>query len=321
MSDTVQLSATIPDDMAGLRLDQALAGLFPDYSRSRLKQWIVDGQVTVNGRPLRPKDKLRGGEAIEIAATLVEQTAWTGENIALDIVYEDDDVIVINKPAGLVVHPAAGNQAGTLVNALLHHAPELNALPRAGIVHRLDKNTSGLLIVARTLSAHKHLVDQLQARLCKREYQAVVNGVMIAGGKVDAPLARHPLNRKRMAVVDEGREAISHFRVVERFRAHTLASVQLETGRTHQIRVHMAHIQFPIVGDPEYGGRLHMPKGATEALRDALHGFKRQALHAVRLTVTHPRLGTPMEWSAPLPPDMMALIAVLRADVASDKAK
>ncbi|KAF0190918.1 MAG: 23S rRNA pseudouridine synthase [Gammaproteobacteria bacterium] len=307
--------------MAGLRLDQALAGLFPDYSRSRLKQWIVDGQVTVNGRSLRPKDKLRGGEAIEIAATLVEQTAWTGENIALDIVYEDDDVIVINKPAGLVVHPAAGNQAGTLVNALLHHAPELNALPRAGIVHRLDKNTSGLLIVARTLSAHKHLVDQLQARLCKREYQAVVNGVMIAGGRVDAPLARHPLNRKRMAVVDEGREAISHFRVIERFRAHTLASVQLETGRTHQIRVHMAHIQFPIVGDPEYGGRLHMPKGATEALRDALHGFKRQALHAVRLTVTHPRLGTPMEWSAPLPPDMVALIAVLRADVASDKAK
>lgn len=323
MSDSVHLFATVPEDMAGWRLDQALAGLFPDYSRSRLKQWILDGQVTVNGRPLRPKDKLQGGEAVAIAAELVGQTAWSGENIALDIVYEDDAVIVINKPAGLVVHPAAGNQAGTLVNALLHHAPELNAVPRAGIVHRLDKNTSGLLIVARTLAAHKHLVDQLQARLCRREYLAVVNGVMIAGGTVAAPLARHPVQRKRMAVVDEGegREAITHYRVAERFRAHTLVSVRLETGRTHQIRVHMAHIQYPIVGDPEYGGRLHMPKGASEALRVALHGFRRQALHAARLTVMHPRRGEPMEWSVPLPPDMTALLEVLRADAATVAAR
>ena len=315
MSEPQRFAATVPAEMSGKRLDQVLAEMFPDYSRARLKQWILDGQVMVDAQPRRPRDKLSGGESIVISAVPDERETWQPENIVLDIVYEDDDIIVVNKPPGLVVHPAAGNLTGTLVNALLHYAPELNTLPRAGIVHRLDKNTSGLLIVARTLPAHKRLVEQLQARQCKREYLAVVNGVMISGGTVDAAIGRHPVQRKRMAVVEGGgRAAISHYRVMERFRSHTLVSVRLETGRTHQIRVHMAHIRHPLVGDPEYGGRLRLPKGASDKLREMLRSFRRQALHAARLTVIHPRSGRSMEWNVPMPADMEALIAALRED-------
>ena len=312
---TVQcLAAKVPAAAAGRRLDQVLTELFPDYSRSRLQAWIKTGRVTVNGQVPRPRDKVWEGDELALQAVESVETPWTGEAMALDVVYEDADILVINKPAGLVVHPAAGNWAGTLVNALLHHAPELAHLPRAGVVHRLDKDTSGLLVVARTLAAHKSLVAQLQARTVKREYHAVVNGVMTAGGTVEAPIARHPVDRKRMAVVGGGREAVSHYRVVERFRAHTHITVQLETGRTHQIRVHMAHIHHSLVGDPTYGGRLRLPPACTEALRTALRAFKRQALHAGALGLLHPARGEAMHWEVPLPADMAQLLEVLRDD-------
>jgi 23S rRNA pseudouridine1911/1915/1917 synthase len=229
-------------------------------------------------------------------------------------VFEDDDLLVINKPPGLVVHPAAGNPDGTLLNALLHHAPDLAALPRAGIVHRLDKDTSGLMMVARNLAAHTRLVADLQARDIRREYLAVVNTVLTAGGEVDAPIGRHPVDRKRMAVVSGGKPAVTHYRVVERYRAHTLVRLRLETGRTHQIRVHMAHIHCPVTGDPVYGGRLRQPRGAGELLRTVLQGFRRQALHAERLAFRHPGSGEPVSWEAPVPPDMQELIEALRED-------
>lgn len=311
------LAAKVPPEAAGRRLDQVLVELFPDYSRSRLQAWIKDGQVTVDGRLPRPRDKLWGGEALALNAVESVETPWAGEAIPLHVIYEDQALLVIDKPAGLVVHPAAGNWEGTLVNALLHYAPELANLPRAGVVHRLDKDTSGLLVVARTLAAHKSLVAQLQARTVKREYEAVAAGVMTAGGTVEAPIARHPVDRKRMAVVGGGREAVSHYRVVRRFRAHTHIKVRLETGRTHQIRVHMAHIHHPLLGDPVYGGRLRMPAGCSEALREALHAFKRQALHAGALGLLHPESGEAMDWRVPLPADMQKLLEVLGDDAES----
>lgn len=299
---------------AGMRLDQALAGLCPHYSRSRLKQWIDQGLVTVNGDILRPRDKVQEGDEITLQPVAAADTRWTGEAIDIEVVYEDAHLIVVNKAAGVVVHPAAGNRSGTLVNALLHYAPELATLPRAGIVHRLDKDTSGLLVVARSALAHKHLVEQLQARTVSRLYLAVVEGVMVAGGTVDAPIARHPLHRQRMAVVRGGREAITHYRVRERFRCHTLIEVRLETGRTHQIRVHMAHIHYPLLGDPVYGKRVRLPAAATAPVLAALGGFRRQALHAAELGLIHPASGETMHWQAELPADMQALIAVLRED-------
>ncbi len=314
MTEPRRLSTEVPPEMAGRRLDQALSELFPDYSRSRLKKWVEEGHVQVDGHLLRPKDKLAGGEAITLEVLPQPDERFGPEAIPLRIVYEDDQLIVIDKPAGLVVHPAAGNWQGTLLNALLHHAPELAAVPRAGIVHRLDKDTTGLLVVARTLEAQGALVEQLQARTVSREYEAVTLRVMTAGGTVDAPIDRHPVDRKRMAVVAHGREAITHYRVLERFRAHTHITVKLETGRTHQIRVHMAHVNFPLVGDPVYGGRLRLPAGATPALRDMLQHFPRQALHAARLGLEHPRTGESMSWSAPLPEDMQQLLALLRRD-------
>lgn len=314
MTDIQILHGEIPPSCAGMRLDQALAQLFDGYSRSRLSQWLKAGQVRVNGQQLRGRDKVWGGEQVEIHAELEEQTAWQAEAIALEIVYEDEQLLVINKPAGLVVHPAAGNPAGTLVNALLHHDASLNTIPRAGVVHRIDKDTSGLLVVARTLTAQKSLVEQFQAHSLLREYQAVVTGVLTAGGTVDAPVGRHPVQRKRMAVIPNGKPAVTHYRVVERFRAHCWIRCRLETGRTHQIRVHMAHIHHPLVGDPVYGGRLRLPKGCTETLTETLRHFRRQALHAGRLGLVHPTSGETLEWNAALPADMESLLVSLRAD-------
>ncbi len=300
--------------MAGRRLDQALAELFPDYSRSRLQQWIKAGQVQVDGHSLKARDKVAGGETVAISASLTEEVTSLPQAIPLDILYEDDSLMVIHKPAGLVVHPAAGNPDGTLLNALLNHDPGLASVPRAGIIHRLDKQTSGLLVVARSLSAHHYLVDQLQQRLVKREYEALVCGVMTAGGTVDAPIGRHPVDRKRQAVNERGKTAVTHYRVLARYRAHSRVRVQLETGRTHQIRVHMAHIRHPIIGDPVYGGRLRLPRACSEDMEAALRGFRRQALHALRLGLVHPVSGEAMSWEAPLPADMLALIEVLEAD-------
>lgn len=301
-------------ELAGQRFDQALARLFPEYSRSRLTQWIKEGHAFLDARPARPRDPVMSGQKVRLEVTEVPLTGIEPEALPLDIAYEDAALIVVNKPSGLVVHPGAGNRAGTLQNALLHHAPELLNIPRCGLVHRLDKDTSGLLAVARTLEAHTRLVAALQAREFEREYTAVVNGVMTGGGTVDAPLARHATDRLRMSVREGGREAITHYRVLERFRAHTQVAVQLETGRTHQIRVHLAHIRYPIVGDPVYGRRLALPPAATPRLKDTLQGFRRQALHARRLGLVHPVSGEALHWEAPLPADMQALVAALKDD-------
>ncbi len=336
MTNSEQLSQVIPDELSGKRLDQALAAMFPNYSRARLQRWIKDGHVTVDGSRLRPKDQIHGGEQVELSIVLEEETSWRPQKLPLDIVFEDESVIIINKPSGVVVHPGAGNMDGTLSNALLHHAPELELVPRAGIVHRIDKDTSGLLMIARTIVAQKSLVEQLQARTVEREYRALTQGVMTAGGTVDAPIGRHPVNRTRQAVVEnrvlnnedgefDGREArnakeaITHYRVLEKFRAHTYIKVKLETGRTHQIRVHMAYVNYPLVGDSVYGGRLRIPPKVTPELEAALRGFKRQALHAARLGFVHPQSGEFVEWEAPLPDDMAKLIEVCRQDAQDQK--
>lgn len=320
MSKAKVRTAEIPADYAGRRLDQALAALFPDVTRSQLQQWIAGGHVLVNDHVPRKRDKVQGGEQVELREPTAPVTTDVAEAIALDIVHEDKSIIVINKPAGLVVHPGAGNQRGTLMNALLHHAPELAHLPRAGIVHRLDKDTTGLMVVARTEQARQHLIEELQAREISRDYVAVVNGIMISGGTIEAPIGRHRGDRTRMAVTEGGREAVSHYRVVKKYRAHTLVQVSLESGRTHQIRVHMAHLKFPIVGDPVYGGRLRVPPGADPVLIDMLRSFKRQALHAVKLMLRHPVSGDTMHWSASVPPDMAQLMEALNADAVTHKA-
>lgn len=308
------LQATVPDSSAGRRFDAVLAELFPDYSRSRLAAWIKSGDARLDGREVRPRDPVRGGEAVTLNVELDVQTHSEPEDIALDVLYEDEHVIVVNKPAGLVVHPGAGNPAGTLVNALLHRDPSLNTLPRAGIVHRLDKDTSGVMVVARTLPAHTALIEQLSSRQVHRQYLAVVVGALVSGGTANAPIDRHPRDRIRMAVRDDGRDAVTHYRLRERFRAHTLLECRLETGRTHQIRVHMAHLKHPIVGDPLYGGPLKLPRGATEALIATLRGFKRQALHAETLEFVHPVTGEPVRCTAPVPDDLRELIRVLHDD-------
>ncbi len=308
----VDIEASVLDALDGLRLDQAAARLFPEYSRSRLQAWIKDGSLRIDGRSARPRDKVSAGEVLRVIATLADETHAEAQPMALDIVHEDDALLVIDKPAGLVVHPAAGNRDGTLLNGLLYHDAALSKVPRAGIVHRLDKDTSGLLVVAKTLAAHTALVEQLQARAFEREYLALSRGVATGGGSVDAPIGRHPVHRTRMAVHPTGRESVTHYRVAERFRAHTLFRVRLETGRTHQIRVHLAHIQYPIVGDPLYAGRAWMPAGAPDGVRDALRGFRRQALHARRLGLTHPDTGEWLVWERPVPDDMARLLDVLR---------
>ncbi|MEW6764209.1 MAG: 23S rRNA pseudouridine(1911/1915/1917) synthase RluD [Pseudomonadota bacterium] len=307
--------AVLSEEQIGMRLDQAIAQCFPDYSRSRLTAWLKDGKILVNGLTgIAPRTEVVGGEQIELLVEPEIRTEALPEDIPLDVVYTDEHIIVINKPAGLVVHPGAGNATGTLMNALLFHFPELRQLPRAGIVHRLDKDTSGLLVVARSLPAHKALVEALADRDMHREYLAVAQGLLVAGGTVDKPIGRHPRERTRMAVTETGREAITHYRVAEKFRQHTLLRVQLETGRTHQIRVHMAHLKLPLVGDPDYGGRLRLPKGASPELIELLRGFRRQALHAARLELEHPSTGEIMAWEAPIPADMQALIELLRED-------
>jgi 23S rRNA pseudouridine1911/1915/1917 synthase len=316
-TSTVRLQLEVPDAQGGQRLDQALAALLPDHSRSRIKGWIDGGEVRLNGAPCRPRDKVTPGDAIAIDAVLPVETAAVPQSLPLEIVHEDRHVLVVNKPAGLVVHPGAGNPDRTLQNALLAHDPPLALLPRAGIVHRLDKDTSGLLVVARTLAAHTALVRMLEAREVHREYEAVCRGVLTAGGTVDAPIDRHPLDRVRMAVREGGRDAVTHYRVIRRFRAHTHLRVQLETGRTHQIRVHMAHIGYPLVGDKVYGGRLALPRGASESLRQALRAFPRQALHAARLELPHPVTGKPLVAEAPLPADLVELLRALGADAAA----
>lgn len=317
MTVTTYLNTKIPLTLSGYRLDKALAELFPDYSRARLQQWIREGQVLVNAVPLRAKDKVLGGEDIQIVAESSEEVTWEAQDLPLNILYEDEDVLVINKPAGLVVHPGAGNAHNTLVNALLFHAPELSDVPRAGIIHRLDKDTSGILVVARNLTAHTSLINQQQAREFKREYQAVIMGVLVSGGTVNAPIDRHPNLRTQMAVVEEGRgrPAITHYRVMQRYRAHTLVRVKLETGRTHQIRVHMLYKRHPIVGDPVYGGRFRIPPSSSAEFLETLRTFGRQALHAEILGFVHPRTGEMMEWSAPPPEDMQNLLAALAQDV------
>jgi 23S rRNA pseudouridine1911/1915/1917 synthase len=316
----VRLSLRIPDSQAGQRLDQALAAVLPDYSRSRIKGWIESGEVRIDGAVRRPRDKVDGGEQVEIDAALPEETTAQAQSIPLTIAHEDRHLLVIDKPAGLVVHPGAGNPDSTLQNALLAHDPQLAALPRAGIVHRLDKDTSGLLIIARTVPAHTALVRMLEERAIHREYEAICRGVMTAGGTVDAPIDRHPTDRVRMAVREGGREAVTHYRVIKRFRAHTHVRVQLETGRTHQIRVHLTHVGYPLVGDKVYGGRLALPKGLGEDTRAALRAFPRQALHAARLELDHPVTGKRLAVASPLPADMTRLLDQLAADAAAAQA-
>ncbi len=312
MAQSDLFSAEVPQHLSGCRLDQALAEMFPDYSRSKLQTWIRGGRVHVDGVVRKPKDKVEGGESIVLDAEPEPVISCEAEAIPLDIVHQDESLIVINKPAGLVVHPAAGNWQGTLQNGLLHLDPNLVALPRAGLVHRIDKETTGLLVIARTLSAHKNLVDQLQARTIGREYLAITKGRMTAGGTVDAPIGRHPVDRKRYAVHASGKNAVTHYRVQERFLLHTLVRVKLETGRTHQIRVHMAHIRYPLLGDPVYGGRFGLPPACPEALESCLRGFRRQALHATKLRLEHPRTGDHCEWEVGIPDDMADVLKELR---------
>lgn len=314
--DRVERRVTVPGDLAGRRLDQAAAALLPEFSRSRLKGWIDTGRLTVGGERSRPRAILRGGEELELAAELEADTEVVPEDIPLAIVYRDDALLVVDKPIGLVVHPGAGNRSGTLQNALLHLEPELAVLPRAGLVHRLDKDTSGLLLVARTLAAQKTLAAALERREIHRTYQAVCQGVLSGGGTVDAPIGRHPRERTKMAVVARGRPARTHYRVLERFRAHTHCELELETGRTHQIRVHMAHIRAPLVGDPTYGGRPRLPREPSDALRALLQGFPRQALHATKLALAQPATGAPLSFTSELAPDIRALVAALRGDAA-----
>ncbi|ADV26417.1 pseudouridine synthase, RluA family [Pseudoxanthomonas suwonensis 11-1] len=306
--------ATVPDEAAGRRFDAVLAELFPEYSRSRLAAWIKSGDALLDGQPARPRDAVKGGETVSLAEVSEIQTEAVAEDIPLDVLYQDEHLFVLDKPAGLVVHPGAGNPAGTLVNALLHRDPGLAALPRAGIVHRLDKDTSGVMVVARTLQAHTGLVAQLAAREVRRQYVAVVVGALVSGGTANAPIDRHPRDRLRMAVREDGRDAVTHYRLRERFRAHTALECRLETGRTHQIRVHMQHLRHPIVGDPLYGGPLKLPRGATEDLVASLRGFGRQALHAEVLEFQHPVTGAQVRVEAPLPKDMLELLRVLRED-------
>ena len=304
----------LPPEAAGRRLDQALADALPEFSRSRLKRFIDAGHLTVDGGLPRPRDIVAGGERIALDAPIEDAVEPLAQALPLAIVYEDEAVIVVDKPAGLVVHPGAGNRDRTLQNALLAHDPRLAKLPRAGIVHRLDKDTTGLLIVARTDAARDSLTEALAARAIEREYQAIAVGVMTAGGTVDAPIDRHPVDRVRMAVRTGGRDAVTHYRVIERFRRHTWVRVMLETGRTHQIRLHLAHVGYPLVGDAVYGGRLVIPRGAAPALATALRDFRRQALHAAKLSFPHPDDGRAVEVTAPLPADFLNLIAALRRD-------
>ena len=312
--------ATVSASLAGKRLDQALALLFDDYSRTLLTAWIRDGRVRLNGRPCKPREPVAIGDVVELDALLAASEETTAEALDFGVVVDDRDCLVVDKPAGLVVHPGAGNRTHTLVNGLLHRWPELAALPRAGLVHRLDKHTSGLLVVARTPRAFQRLTALLAAREIHRSYQAIVHGIVVAGGTVDAAIARDRQHRTRMRVTEGGREAVTHYRVLRKYRAHTQLEVQLETGRTHQIRVHLQHIGSPIVGDPDYGTRRRLAPGATPALAHALTTLQRQALHACRLEFPHPAGRRNVTATSPLPADLTALLAALADDLAAHSA-
>ncbi|MCE2573606.1 23S rRNA pseudouridine(1911/1915/1917) synthase RluD [Motilimonas eburnea] len=315
MSQELELQAEVAPHQIGQRLDQALAELFPDYSRSRIKEWILADRVEIDGALVnKPREKVLPGQQIQLNALLEDEVRFEAQPIELNIVYEDDDILVINKPADLVVHPGAGNPDGTVLNALLHHYPAIVEVPRAGIVHRLDKDTTGLMVVAKTVPAQTHLVTALQAREITREYEAIAIGRLTAGGMVDAPIGRHGTHRTQMAVRETGKPAVTHYRVAEKFRAHTRLRLRLESGRTHQIRVHMSHLGHPLIGDQLYGGRARLPKNAGPELVAMLRGFKRQALHAAMLELDHPITGERMQWQAPIPQDMIELTETLRQD-------
>ena len=305
------LKIIIPDRMTGQRFDVALSEMLPDYSRSKITAWIKSGEALINHKPFKPKDKVNGSEMVELTISQKQKNDWVCEDIPLNIVFEDEDIIVLNKVVGLVTHPGAGNWSGTLANALLHYEPKLATLDRAGIVHRLDKNTSGLMVVARNEKSQKYLVEQLQNHSVSREYSAIVYGHMVAGGTIDEPIGRDTKDRVKQAVSSHGKEAVTHYRVIDRYQNHTHVKAILETGRTHQIRVHLSHIGYPLIGDPMYGGKVRFPKKADEVLKEALVNFKRQALHARKLTLSHPISGEMMSWKAPLPEDMLVLLDVL----------
>ena len=304
----------VPSDLHGARLDAAAAALFPDYSRSRLAEWIKAGRLLRNEAPAKPRDKVSVDDRLDLYPLSEARIDWTPETLPLEILFEDEHVIVVNKPAGLVVHPAAGHHSGTLVNGLLAHAPAMSELPRGGIVHRLDKDTSGVMLAAKTSLAHKSLVAQLAERSVARIYSAVCRGTFSGGGTIDAPLGRHPTSRIKMAVVPEGKPAVTHYRIAQRFGAFTHLEVSLETGRTHQIRVHLAWRKHPLVGDPVYGGRDAKPAGASDALLSQLASFSRQALHAKDLAFLHPETGESLSFSAPMPDDLLALLNCLHSE-------
>jgi len=315
MAQQIELTNTVNDSQLGLRLDQVIAELYPDYSRSRIKDWILNGMVSVNGDVVKkPRAKMMGGEELFIQAEIEDEVRWVAQDIPLDIVYEDEHILVINKPRDFVVHPGAGTPDCTVLNALLFHCPSLAEVPRAGIVHRLDKDTTGLMVVAKTIQAQTRLVRALQKRKITREYEAIAMGQMTGGGTVEKPIGRHSTKRTSMAVHELGKPAITHYRVAEHFREHTRLVLRLETGRTHQIRVHMSYLSHPLVGDALYGGRPRPPRHASDELIQALRAFDRQALHARMLRLTHPITGELMEWHAPLPIDMVAMMSILRKD-------
>ena len=307
-----QFNIIIPDRLIGQRIDSAMAQMLPDYSRSKITTWVRSGGALINGKTFKPKEKILGGEIVTLNIKAEKTNDWKAEDIPLDIVFEDNDIIVVNKPVGLVTHPGAGNWTGTLANALLHYDPSLANLDRAGIVHRLDKNTSGLMVVARSELAQKNLVEQLQTHAVSREYSAIVYGHMISGGTVDEPIGRDPKDRIRQAVVEDGKDAVTHYRVIDRFAHHTHVKAILETGRTHQIRVHLSYIGHPLIADPMYGGKIRFPKKADDHLKNALKKFNRQALHAKKLTLTHPITLEQMSWKAPLPQDLKDLLKILQ---------
>ena len=312
----IQQQLTINEQVSGMRLDQALCIFLPDYSRSKIQDWIKQGFILLNESVPKAKVKVYVGDVLQLDIPPTTKTYDSPEQVEFDIIYQDEHFFVINKPAGLVVHPAAGHASGTLLNGLLFIDPALEQLPRAGIVHRLDKDTTGVMVVARTLEAHTSLVDALQLRDIKREYVAITQGVVTAGRTIDEPIGRHPVDRKRMAVQESGKNAVTHFTVREKYRAHSLIDVQLETGRTHQIRVHLAYLRYPLLGDQVYGGRLAIPKGISAELEQLIRSFKRQALHAHRLSFAHPVSGEALSFSADLPSDMLHMIESLQKDAA-----
>ena len=306
------LTILIPKRMMGERIDAAISEMLPDYSRSKITVWIKAGDALINEKTFKPKDRVNGNEVVYLSLNQKQNNDWVAEKIPLNIVYEDEDIIVINKQFGLVTHPGAGNWTGTLANALLYYDSSLSKLDRAGIVHRLDKNTSGLMVVAKNEKSQKYLVEQLQAHSIDREYSAIVYGHMIAGGTIDEPIGRDSKDRVKQSVSANGKEAVTHYRAIDRFKSHTHVKAILETGRTHQIRVHLSYAGYPLIGDPVYGGRVRFPKKANEVLKETLLNLKRQDLHSKKLTLNHPVSGELMSWKAPLPEDMQSLLDVLK---------